>query len=242
MNNIKQFAELVTTNMNGDKTENSSVKIGLIISIFVVVSIGALVYLIMFLKSKKIRKQILDEQTKKAHETILELRGENLAKAPLELKKFFKNKIDDFDLEDLINTTYLNKAENTLIIGQNIEYEIATLLFLGWGNFDILKDKFNVEKWNEAVLNYPDFFPKKPNFIRQIDKNYNLIFAINSADSNFNIYKKYFLKLEPNGMLVIIQNGQNKSDIKALTRELKINSITYEISHVKNKFLYIVKK
>ncbi|EGV00281.1 BC85_0335 family putative methyltransferase [Mycoplasmopsis columbina] len=219
-----------------------AVRNGLIISVFVVITIAALIYGFLFLKTRKLRKKVIDEETKKAHEIILELRGENLGQLPIELEKHLKPKVDNKDLENLINTTYLNKAKNTLVIGEKVEYEYATLNYLGYGNIELLNQNFDVKQWNLAVLDFPQYFPKKPLLIKEINKTYKLIFAINSNLSNQEIFKQYFSLLDEKGMLVVIQNKENKKDLKLMAKILKEQKILYEISHVKNKFLYIVKK
>ncbi|MEA4115536.1 hypothetical protein VBM87_01920 [Mycoplasma sp. 744] len=243
LNNILNKYFLDTQNFNSQTQQNNNnlIKLILLISIFVVIAIAFITFIIIKLKIKKIKKEIFNKELAQTKLNILELRGEELATAPLDLKKFFKIKIDDYDLENLINSTYLNKSEKNLLIGENIEYEYATMQYLAQGENSIISNNFDIKNWNNAVLEYPNYFNKKTHIINQTNELFNLIIAINSNLTNNQIFEKFFLNLNKNGLLIICQKNQSKTDLKQLISKLKYQNIRYEVSYVKNKFLYIVK-
>ncbi|WP_029512548.1 BC85_0335 family putative methyltransferase [Mycoplasmopsis iners] len=222
------------------------IRIILLVSIFVVMAIGAIVYLTMFVKAKKIKRKLVDEEIRQANEAIDRLRGEDLEPIPMELKNILKPNIDDLDLDNIVNTSYINQAENNLFIGQNVEYEYAIMQYLGYGKNYIFKSDFNGKLWNQAVLTYPNCFKKPVEFINEEEikqgKKFNLIVAINSQISNYEIFENYYNNLATKGMLIVVQNKITKGDLRLLAKHLKNEKIIYEISQIKNKFLYIVKK
>ncbi|WP_051521780.1 BC85_0335 family putative methyltransferase [Mycoplasmopsis gallinarum] len=220
---------------------NEIIKWILIASVILVCLVAVSIYGLMFYKTKKLRQKLVDEEVQKANEKILQIRGESLGHLPHELLKYLPNSIDEMDLENLINSTYLNDAKETLIIGNNNAFEYASLNYLGFGNFDLVTDTFNAKEWNLAVLEFPQYFNKKTNLLTEVSKTYDLIFVINSSNTNQEIFNNYFDFLKEKGMMIILQNN-SQNDLKEFKKELKKLNLIYEISYVKGKFLYIVKK
>ena len=220
-------------------------KVALFVSIIVVALISILTYLLMFLKIRKIKKQIQNEEIHRAHAAILAIRGEPIGELPQDIKEYLKCKIDNLDLEQFINTTYLNKVEDILLDGSELEYPLFVLNKYGNGNIKVLKSSLDVKKWNDAVLTYPKDFEKQPNFVKDInEQKYSLVYIINSKLNNQEIYKKYYPLVANVGMLVVLINQgkeDKKKDLKALVKELKSLDIRHEVSYVKGQFLYIVK-
>ncbi|UUD35753.1 hypothetical protein NPA07_02670 [Mycoplasmopsis caviae] len=225
---------------------SKEVKIGLVSSAIIFVIIAFVVYMILLAKTRKIRNELSTKEAQRAHEAIIKLRGEELGEFPKELKEFLKSKLDDYDLENLINTIYLNDAKDVLLVGQNLEYPTALFKNKSLAQISLEKKNMDVSLWNRAVLELPQYFSTQPNFIEldQIKSNnqrYKLIFAINSKQTNQELFDTYYSLLEENGMLVVLQNSNTKVGYKVLARHLKISKIIYELSYVKSGFLYIVK-
>ncbi|WP_027120651.1 BC85_0335 family putative methyltransferase [Mycoplasmopsis lipofaciens] len=220
------------------------IRTSLIISMVVVILIAMIVYLILFLKTKKLRKIINDEQQRQAHEAILAIRGEELGKMPFELKKYLKNKSDDHDLENLINTIYLNKAQNVLLLGKNINYELVVLLTQTNANIYVYKNSLNIKTWNSAVLEFPNLFTKTPIFIDNTsiaNQTFDLIYDWDSDLTCLELLSQNQTYLKEKGMFVALVNSIKKQDIKTTSKILKNQQVIYEISYVKNQFLYVVK-
>ncbi|ADV34512.1 BC85_0335 family putative methyltransferase [Mycoplasmopsis fermentans] len=221
-------------------------KIGLIVSAIVFVIIAFITYIILLVKTRKIRNEINTKEAQKAHEAILKIRGEELGEFPKELKEFFKSNLDDYDLENFINTIYLNDVQEILLVGSKLEYPTALFKNKSQAQICLEKQKMNVSLWNKAVLELPKYFKDQPSFInvnelKTQDKKFKLIFSINSTETNQELFDKYYPMLSEKGMLVVLQNSNTKSGYRVLTKHLKLNKIVYELSYVKSGFLYIVK-
>lgn len=221
--------------------------IGLLVSAIIVFLIGISVVIITFLKAKKIRKEI-EQKTKEATEqAILRIKGSELGETPSFINEAFKSCLDELDILHLINTIYLNNAKEVLLIGNNLENEYLTFKNMTQANIalDESEKVINKSKWNDAVLKFPDKIKEAPlffNFKKDEPRNFDLIYVLNSNQSNINIFDNYFKLLNEDGMILVLQNEETKRDLRIIKKDLKFKNIPYEVSKNKGLFLYIVKR
>ncbi|QBF34757.1 hypothetical protein EG856_02405 [Mycoplasmopsis phocirhinis] len=214
-------------------------------SIFVVAFIGVGAHFWSRIKVRKIKQKYQSEEDKKNQQKLQQLRGEDLGTLPYDLKKFFASKSDDYDVENLINTVFLNNSQEVLFVSAYLEFELATILIKTNANVSIIKQNLDINLWNNAVLNFPQYFSKKIN-IKTYNEfkqhKFNLIFASNLSQSNLDLFEQFYSMLQDNAMLIIRQDKQKNSDLKNLVSTLKLSGITYEVSSIKSQFIYIVKR
>ncbi|QKT05581.1 BC85_0335 family putative methyltransferase [Mycoplasma sp. OR1901] len=212
--------------------------IGLAISAIVVFVIGILVYIGINIWAKKVRNNFIN---KSRQETLIKIESmrNDIGTLPFELKEKIKSKTDDLDIEGIINTIYINKYQDILVISENdIFPNIAINEKTQAKNYYLMND-FDFEKFTELRdSNHEDI--TKPLFLY----NNELLDLVAVFKSNINIndlYKDYFNKLNKDGMLVINLKKTKKSDLNVLVNELKSKNIKYEVSYITNKYLFIVK-
>ncbi|MBZ4195550.1 BC85_0335 family putative methyltransferase [Mycoplasma tauri] len=214
---------------------------GLIASVIIVSLISTIVAVVTFVKIIKMKRQIDKDYHKKSEEAIIAIKGSPLDAKPEFINKAFTNTIHELDTMQMVKSVYLNNAKDVLVDGKELENLYLSLKFLTLANIEIYHKAIDIKKWNEAVLNYPNDLKEQPNFISNENKKYKLIFSANDDSSNMEIFGKLFNKLEPNGMIMIIQNDNLKKDLKTIKYELKLKNIRFEVSKNKEKILYAVK-
>ncbi|BAP00894.1 hypothetical protein MCAL160_0198 [Mycoplasmopsis californica HAZ160_1] len=220
------------------------VKTLLIASFFIVAAFGVGVWFWSRWKVNQIKARYASEQEKINRQKLIEKRGDNWNKVPYELKDFWDSKTDDNDLENWINSVYLNDAQEVLVATESLEYETATLLTQTQANISTISTNIKVNWWNKMVSEFPHYFKRALSLVEHStlqDKKFNLILASNLHQSNISIYEYFYSKLTDNGMIIIRQDKVKKSDLKELASLLKTSQITHEISSIKSKFIYIVK-
>ncbi|QSF13985.1 BC85_0335 family putative methyltransferase [Mycoplasma sp. Mirounga ES2805-ORL] len=223
-------------------TFDNVLRSSLFYSAIAVVLIAIIIYIILVVVTKKIKSKVRNEELEKLKFKIQEQRAGNLKNIPLDIKEYFKSNLNNEDLENLVNTIYLNDANNVLLVGNKLEYPALLFSYQSEANIKVFNYDLDARLWNNAVLEFPEFFKKKIDLIDKIDEKFKLIFAINSTQLSQTIYEKYYEHLENNGMLIILENVNTKRDVKTLTSFLKTKKIVYEVSKVKSNFVYIVKK
>lgn len=244
MNNKILFSSLFST----EKANSSSLPAWaywLLLSSAIIIGLfGSIWMIVTYIKVYKLKKKIDKDYKKAAEDAVIKIKGEKLPDINPKFKELFtKNILNDLDVFQLVNTAYLNEAKNILLVGNELEYSYSILRNMCVSEINLFRNSINSKIWNSAVLKQNDLFKNSPYFIDEEKfnkKNFKLIYFINSNYSSYEIYKNYYHKLEENGMIVVILNSENKSDLKLLTKELKNKKIRYEISKNKEKFLYIV--
>ncbi|WP_029906004.1 BC85_0335 family putative methyltransferase [Mycoplasmopsis opalescens] len=213
----------------------------LIVSIPIVASIGIITFIITTIKAKKIQNDYRHKDIIKAKAIAMEKRGDNYGVLPYYLKEFFNSKIDDLDIENLINTTYLNNSQNVLVIGEKVNFEVATLIQYSDSKIFTTPKSLDILSWNAAVLKFREDFKSPLNFDEETNT-YDLIIALNTNDSIENVYQKNFDRLNKNSMLIISLRPEQIKEARSFAKGLKLAEIRYEISAIKQHFLYIVKE
>ncbi|MCT4469756.1 BC85_0335 family putative methyltransferase [Mycoplasma sp. HS2188] len=214
-------------------------------SMFIVAAIGIGAYFWSRWKVRQIKQNLQNEEDRRNRQKLMELRGDDLGMIPYDLKDFFGSKSDDYDVENWVNTVFLNDANDVLFVSPKLEFELATLLLKTKANISIVDKEINANLWNSAVVNFPHYFTKKvrTSSISELKKEqFKLIFASNLTQSNIELFQQFYSILEPKGMLIIRQDSTKNSDLKQLVTDLKITGVLHEVSAIKSKFIYIVKQ
>ncbi|BAW18145.1 hypothetical protein MBVG596_0313 [Mycoplasmopsis bovigenitalium] len=219
-------------------------KIALWISVGVVGFLGISAFIISLVKVKKIKDKYLNDKDALAKKQLIELRGDNWGKLPYELKEFYNSKTNDNDIDSWINTVFLNDYKTLLIASKNLDYELVCLNLLSPAKITINKNIFDESKYTQACEINTELSNKKISVLSQNeikDSKFDLIYATNIIENNTDIFANYFNLLNNNGMLVIRQDDTNKAKLRELISDLKFAQVTYEVSSVASKFIYIVK-
>ncbi|VEU60780.1 Uncharacterised protein [Mycoplasmopsis bovigenitalium] len=219
-------------------------KIALWVSVGVVGFLGISAFIISLVKVKKIKDKYINDKDALAKKQLIELRGENWGKLPYELKEFYNSKTNDNDIDSWINTVFLNDYKTLLIASKNLDYELVCLNLLSPSKITINKNNFDENKYAQACKINTELSNKKISVLSQNeikDSKFDLIYATNIIENNTDIFANYFNLLNNNGMLVIRQDDTNKAKLRDLISDLKFAQVTYEVSSVASKFIYIVK-
>lgn len=213
-------------------------QIYLAISAGIVLVLGFSIMLWLKIYAKKIRKKFFDKQQEETNIELKKLRSD-LGTLPYALKDFFKSKTDDYDVESFINTVYKNSYKKVLCCYDNDNFVLAALQEKCKMPIFFEQESFDIKKWNLAN----DTLKGEINYTPVLFENSDLDLVIYNGKelTNMQIYHKYFSFLNNRGMIIINQSYQTSYDLKLITKFLKSEGITFEVSHVKSKFLYIVK-
>ncbi|EFF41232.1 BC85_0335 family putative methyltransferase [Mycoplasmopsis alligatoris] len=219
--------------------DNSTIRTALIVSAIVFVIFSWTLVIAFRIKAQKMRKKILQEESRKTFEELSSLRSD-MGTLPYKIKDYLKSKVDDYDLESFINTFYKNNYKTSLI---DYEQDIFALTAFqektkSFAYFN--SETFNIIQWNDLVEKFKDSINYTPRVYN--NEKVDLIIVKSKNISNHEIFKKYYSNLNLNGMLIIDQKNQSSHDKKIITNHLKDQNIVFEFSHVKSQFLYIVKK
>ncbi|QDF65084.1 hypothetical protein FIV53_02160 [Mycoplasma nasistruthionis] len=164
----------------------------------------------------------------------------DLGTLPFDLKDHFKSKALDLDIEGLINTIYQNSYSKVLILSTKDPFYISAIAnkVKATVYYDALE--IDLPKINEAKENFPADFPNQIHLLG--DQKLDFI-AIEGTNQDLNdLFDKYYSQLNSNGMIAISYANNSKSEIKKLISHLKLTGITYEVSYLSSKYLFIVKK
>ncbi|TNK81816.1 hypothetical protein C4M97_00100 [Mycoplasmopsis pullorum] len=212
----------------------------LTISIFVALIIGFGIYGILFYKAKKMQKDLVRKSEQETYHTLLKIR-ENIGEIPIQLKNALKSKTDDWDFEFNLNTIYLNNYQSILCISNDDLYVFAGLQEMSKRPFFYYESEFDFDKWNDLVTqDNPKLVSIKP--LSYGNQKLDLVLVYGTKMDNLEVYKNFFNQLNHNGMLVINQKFQKRSELNQFLKYLNNEKVNYEIVWHKNKFLYISKK
>ncbi|QCZ36805.1 BC85_0335 family putative methyltransferase [Mycoplasma nasistruthionis] len=214
-------------------------KLALWISAIVVLILGISTYVVLALISRRIRKKYLE---KSQAETMIQIQSmrNDLGTLPFDLKDHFKSKALDLDIEGLINTIYQNSYSKVLVLSTKDQFYISAIAnkVKATVYYDALE--IDLPKINEAKENFPADFPNQIHLLEQEKLDF---IAIEGTNQDLNdLFDKYYSQLNTNGMIAISYANNPKPEIKKLISHLKLIGITYEVSYLSSKYLFIVKK
>ncbi|ENY68501.1 Hypothetical protein, predicted transmembrane protein [Metamycoplasma auris 15026] len=215
-----------------------NVRLGLLISLFVGLSIAIIVLILSFIYKKRMtKKYILPNQEEEIAK--LKERNPNYGIVLDGIKKFYTHSIDDFFTCFLINTIYLNNYQNIYLEDKNnyLALSLANLTKkeIHWnGIIDLeLNKKIQLEFQELDFLAIKN--TKKLNFIAQL-----IILLNNNNDTLNEKIKKHIDFLASDGIL-IIENNQNLKIKKIKEVALSFN-LRYETLKFKNKNVILLAK
>ncbi|WP_117275684.1 BC85_0335 family putative methyltransferase [Mycoplasmopsis edwardii] len=214
-------------------------KLWLGISAIVAFVIGFGIYFGIIIWTKRYTKKYVEKAQREAIEQIRSLRNE-IGILPFELENYFKNKVNAYDIEGIINTVFLNKYNSKLIIANNEEFSFACVSLKTNGETYYEVDEFDLEKYNKARLEKPELFPNQISMYQ--GQNIDFLGVFESKQSLDDLFNNYFDKLNENGMLAISLKKYSRKDLSNLLETLKHKKIQHEISYISTRFLFITNK
>ncbi|MEE3928162.1 hypothetical protein V2E24_01040 [Mycoplasmopsis ciconiae] len=213
-------------------------KLALGISAIVVFCLGFLVYFGILIKVRLIRKKYIHQDEQKLLMQLQQIR-DDLGTLPYTLKEAFGSKAQDWDIEFLINTIYLNNYQNVLLVSKYDNFVFAAISEKTKKSLFYLPDYFNGLNWNETVEKFPTQFHHQPKIYSQQDLDCAIFY--DGFNSNLEIFNNYYQKLNDNGLLIINQKNIPSKELKLFIATLKEKQIKWEIVFYKQKYLYIKK-
>ncbi|WP_406615134.1 BC85_0335 family putative methyltransferase [Mycoplasmopsis hyopharyngis] len=221
--------------------KNPELARGLLISIPVVVGISMLIYLIIWLWTRQLRKKALVANIDEKDIPIVNEIAQKFNKLDARIVSCFKNSYHLNDLKWIASTIKINDFKKVLLLGKDLETPLLILQEVLKMEINILKKNIDVKKWNQQVLQKPELFTQAVKTIEQVEQDYDLIINLSTFD-NYRDYQDYYPKLKEKGMLMIKQSLIfDKNNLKFLQKELITKNIKHEVSFAHSKFLYIIK-
>ncbi|QZE12472.1 BC85_0335 family putative methyltransferase [Mycoplasma sp. Ms02] len=214
------------------------IKTILLISVFVVLIVGFSVYFTLMYLSRRLRKKYTQEEEKRLYQELRKVR-DDIGILPFELKDAFNSKIEDLDVEFLINTIYINDYKHNLANSFNDNYLLAALQEKTKQAFYYQEKEFNTQKWNEIYSQNKELINFTP--ISHTNQNLDCVIFHDTDLSNKEIFEAYYPLLNQNGMIIINQKYQKNNELKNLMNFLKEKEIKNQITFAKSKFLLISK-
>ncbi|WP_322960428.1 BC85_0335 family putative methyltransferase [Mycoplasmopsis cynos] len=214
-------------------------KLSLGISAVVVLFIGVSIFVGIYIWTKKYTKKFIEKTQRENIEQLKSIRND-MGILPFELENNFKNKINPYDIEGVINTIFLNNYKTKLIIAKDEEFSFACVSLKTKDQIYYELKEFNFEKYNQVRFEKPEYFPNE--ILPYNGQNLDFVGVFRSNYGLEEIFEKYYSILNPNGMIMVLLKNYSKRSLKAIIQTLKSKNINYEVSYISSKFLFISKK
>ncbi|PWC08712.1 Uncharacterised protein [Mycoplasmopsis arginini] len=228
----------VSSVFNGESKLSHNVRLGLIISIVVVLLIAITVLILSFLYKKKMTKKYLSPN-EELEKTKLAEKNPNFGIVLNGIKKFYNNNTNDFFTCFVINTIYLNDYKN-IYLEDNDNYLALSISNLA--NHDVI---FNGPV-NEGINNnikkeFSDLSFEKITLSNKIENISELIIVLNSSTQSLEaLIKSKINFLTENGIIIINNDYQYKT--KTIKEAALIFNLRYETLKFKNKSVILLAK
>ncbi|WP_051789182.1 BC85_0335 family putative methyltransferase [Mycoplasma buteonis] len=225
---------LLETNVHLSNTAKSA----LTISAIVIVLLGLIVYISIIIWAKKTRKKY---QTKAMQEALIKIESmrNDVGVLPFHLKKVFKSKTNDYDIEGCINTVYQNHYQKVLCISEDL-YTFAAISLKTENKIYYYLPEFDFHTYSQAQLDSDN----KINKAISPFENQALDFVVcwSSKTNIQDLFEKFYPNLNPKGMIAIRMKDYPKKDLNSLINSLKLTNKKFDASYFGTKFLFIVKE
>lgn len=222
-------------------------RIVLAVSAALVILAAIIALSIIWIKIKKKRKEILEQQINiekdiASRKGEIKMRNREDFGEPLsELQKLIGNTINHEIVEFCINSTIRNEYKKILLIG-NVEcYEAIAISNKADVNVFVRKNEFQFEKYKKIVdhgvvnhqlhieneINQPEFF--------------DAIMCLNSTNNLKELFLNNIDLLKNKGMFIFANTKANKKDAKSLINLLKNKNYRFDVLNWYTGFITIVK-
>ncbi len=225
---------------------NPTTRYILISSVFVVLIIGFTAFIILQTKARKLKKQILLENSKlKIDESISKelLERTDVGEMIWELKEQIKKPIDDLSIEYFITNIIRNAYSNIWIEGETEGYEAITIVKKTKANITLLKDSIKDLKKFDKLLKE---FKVPQTRIKLVEKKlindkFDFIILSNTIlDFNF-AFDNTWTNVSKKGMLIITNCKKPTSNQKELIKYLKLIGARFEHQKIHEGFIIVAK-
>ncbi|WP_223213752.1 BC85_0335 family putative methyltransferase [Mycoplasmopsis bovirhinis] len=211
----------------------------LIISAVIAIAVGFSVYIGILIWTKKYTKKYVQKLQRESFEQIKSLRND-IGILPFELENYFKNNINPYDIEGMINTVFINKYYDKLILANNHEFAFSCLAIKTQGKTYYDVQNLDLPKLNQAVLKHPDLYQDNINLYNE--QNLDFIGVFDSTYNLETIFNKFYHKLNESGMICIRLQNISRKELNNFSLFLKNKKINFEISYFSTRFLFITNK
>ncbi|CAM9093686.1 BC85_0335 family putative methyltransferase [Mycoplasma marinum] len=218
----------------------------LIASVFIVLAIGFTVFLVLFLKARKLKKIILKDAIKldaldEKNKAVFERK--DIGEMIWELKDKINNPLDDISMEYFITTIIRNGFKTVWIENETEGYEIITLALKTKTKISTLKSSIiDLNKFKEllAEFNVPEdrveLIEKK-----NLKDKFDFVILSNRTKEYNTSFDNTWVNVDKNGMLIITDCRKLTRDQKDLIRYLKLIGIRFEHQKIHEGFIIAAK-
>ncbi|UUM19643.1 MULTISPECIES: BC85_0335 family putative methyltransferase [unclassified Mycoplasma] len=209
-------------------------------SMIVVIILAAVSSFLLKRRIKKIKEKYLAQDREQTYLMLQKLRND-LGELPFNLKDELKNNYKPYDIEAVINTIFVNDFDSTLIIDNKDVFLQSVVSSKTKRKIYYLKEYNFYSKYLELIEKYPNELDQS-NLIEYDGQNLNFIAVFNNTYKLEDLFNQFFPALQPESMMMILTSNYHKKELIKFIKLIKQSNLTYEISYVESKFLYIVKR
>ena len=218
----------------------------LIASVFIVLALGFTAFTILQIKARKLKKQILLEDSKlKIDDSISKELWERpkIGEMIWDLKEQIKKPIDDLSMEYFITNIIRNAYSEVWIEGDSEGYEAITLVKKTKANVTLLKDSIkDLKKFDKLLKEFK--VPKTR--IKLVDKKYikdkyDFIILSNSISDFNSAFDNSWTNVSKKGMLIITNCKKLTRNQKDLIKYLKLIGARFEHQQIHEGFIIVAK-
>lgn len=219
-------------------------QIALVTSVVLVVFFAIIAFSIIWLKARKMRKDLLSSRMETDQKGIdLILNRKDIGELFFDLKKMSKNPLDDLYVEFTINTIVRNDFKIGLYLGQTSGYEPLTFSNKAKMNFDLLKNNLDEFTYKNLLNARKDLIFKVTKLEKiSLEKQYDVIIFNDDSKDLRDLYGNYFKNLRKNGLILIYDINKNKKIKKNLINHLKLVNGYFEEMKIGNGIFLITKR
>lgn len=219
-------------------------QIALVTSVVLVVFFAIIAFSIIWLKARKMRKDLLSSRMETDQKGIdLILNRKDIGELFFDLKKMSKNPLDDLYVEFTINTIVRNDFKIGLYLGQTSGYEPLTFSNKAKMNFDLLENNLDEFTYKNLLNARKDLIFKVTKLEKiSLEKQYDVIIFNDDSKDLRDLYGNYFKNLRKNGLILIYDINKNKKIKKNLINHLKLVNGYFEEMKIGNGIFLITKR
>ncbi|TPR54368.1 BC85_0335 family putative methyltransferase [Metamycoplasma neophronis] len=216
-------------------------RIGLIASVVVIMAIAIGIVIASFLLRRKYMNQMLTPEEKVQLEK-LKIENPNYGIVLSGIQDLYKHQvIADYLMTYIINTIYLNKYQNIMVI-DNDDYAAISIASLSYRNVYALEADDYEKHYDKITQDNPTLDLSKLQYINNFsqDIKFDLMLWINHQIDVKSYLSLYLDKLNDNGMIIL--EYTNKKELELYKPIFASYNLRYEPSHFKHKNVVFLAK
>lgn len=209
-------------------------------SMIAVIVIAAISIILIKLKIKKLQAKYLNQDREQTYLMLQNLRND-IGQLPFDLKDYLKNDYKPYDIEAVINTIYTNNFQSTLIIDNQDSFLSSVVSNKTKRKIYYLNEYDFSEQLKETISKYPQDL-ENTNLISYSQNMLDFVVIFKNNKTLMELFDTYFDFMISKSMMMILTDNYSKKELVKFVKHIKTLGLTYEISYVESKFLYIVKQ